>query len=216
LISLYGDDILALVIVLTIFAFYACLKNTIIRDNVMQFNPTEIPDVILIKSDIHKDYRGEFQETFRSSEFISAGINFDFVQENHAGSNQGVLRGLHYQIQQAQGKLIRVVLGEIYDVAVDLRKNSPTYGRSIGVRLSDQKKHQLWIPPGFAHGYYVISPRAEVCYKVTDYYAPEWERTLLWNDPALKIDWPILSPDHPILSENDILGIPLSEAEVFE
>ena len=182
----------------------------------MQFAPTEISDVIIITPKIFQDPRGEFLETFRSEEFANAGIDLEFVQDNHAGSKMGVLRGLHYQIEQAQGKLVRVVTGEIYDVAVDLRKESSTFGQSVGLRLSDQDKKQLWIPPGFAHGYYVLSDLAEVSYKVTAYYAPEWERTLLWNDPVLQINWPLLSQDHPLLSNNDLQGLPLNEAEVYE
>ena len=182
----------------------------------MEFSPTNIPEVLLISPTIFKDQRGNFLETYRSAEFVAAGIGLDFVQDNHAGSKRGVLRGLHYQIRQAQGKLIRVVSGEIYDVAVDLRRSSETFGQSVGLRLSDLEKKQLWIPPGFAHGYYVLSDWAEVSYKVTSYYAPEWERTLLWNDPALKINWPLLSKDHPLLSENDLRGSLLSVAELYE
>ena len=133
----------------------------------MEFSTTNIPEVLLISPTIFRDQRGEFLETYRSAEFAAAGIDLEFVQDNHAGSKSGVLRGLHYQIQQAQGKLIRVVSGEIFDVAVDLRKNSPTFSQSVGIRLSDQEKKQLWIPPGFAHGYYVLSDWAEVSYKVT-------------------------------------------------
>ncbi|HVN14833.1 MAG TPA: dTDP-4-dehydrorhamnose 3,5-epimerase, partial [Anaerolineales bacterium] len=148
--------------------------------------------------------------------FSAAGIQAEFVQDNHSASKQGVLRGLHYQIQQAQGKLLRVVSGEIYDVAVDLRRSSSTFGRSVGVILSAQNKNQLWIPSGFAHGFYVLSEQAEILYKTTDYYAPQWERTLLWNDPALKINWPLVNGQPPILSAKDAIGKPLSEAETYE
>jgi len=182
----------------------------------MKFSTTNISEVLLISPIIFRDHRGDFLETYRFAEYAAAGIDLDFVQDNHAGSKNGVLRGLHYQIQQAQGKLIRVVSGEIFDVAVDLRKKSPTFSQSVGLRLSDQEKKQLWIPPGFAHGYYVLSDWAEVSYKATSYYAPEWERTLLWNDPALKINWPLLSKDHPLLSENDLRGCLLKEAEIYE
>lgn len=182
----------------------------------MDFISSRIPDVIIISPEIFQDGRGEFLETFRSSLFIKAGIKWQFVQDNHAGSHQGVLRGLHYQIQQAQGKLIRVVSGKIFDVVVDLRKSSSSFGESVGVVLDDQEKKQLWIPPGFAHGYYVISEWAEVSYKVTDYYAPAWERILLWNDPALKIDWPLVENTPPILSENDLQGKRLNEADIYE
>ena len=182
----------------------------------MEFTPTHIPDIQIVQTTIYKDHRGEFLELYRQKEFVNAGINLPFVQENHAGSKQGVLRGLHYQIQQAQGKLVRVVTGHIFDVAVDLRRNSVTYGKSIGVFLDDLEKNQLWIPPGFAHGYYVLSEWAEVSYKVTDYYAPKWERTLLWNDPALKIEWPLLDNNLPLLSENDRKGITLKETDTYE
>lgn len=182
----------------------------------MQFNPTAVPGVILVNTQIFRDERGEFLETYRREEFAQAGIDHQFVQDNHAGSRQGVLRGLHYQIQQAQGKLVRVVSGTIYDVGVDLRRSSPSFGQSVGVILSDEKKDQLWIPPGFAHGYYVLSEWAEVSYKVTDYYAPQWERTLLWNDPALEINWPLIDGKLPILSENDRNGTPLAAAETYE
>jgi dTDP-4-dehydrorhamnose 3,5-epimerase len=137
-----------------------------------------------------------------------------FVQDNHSGSQRGTLRGLHYQVRQAQGKLIRAVVGEIYDVAVDLRRRSPTFGRWVGMSLSAQNKLQLWVPPGFAHGFCVVSDWAEVVYKVTDYWAPEWERTLLWNDPQLAIPWPLRGA--PLLSPKDAQGKPLKEAEVYE
>jgi dTDP-4-dehydrorhamnose 3,5-epimerase len=182
----------------------------------MDFLPTKIPEVILITPKIFHDDRGDFHEFYRKSEFIAAGIALDFVQDNHAGSKQGILRGLHYQIQQAQGKLVRVVSGEVFDVAVDLRKSSSTFSQHIGVILNDKDKNQLWIPPGFAHGYYVLSDWAEVSYKVTDYYAPEWERTLLWNDPDIGIDWPLLNENEPILSQNDSQGLLLKDGEVYD
>ncbi len=182
----------------------------------MNIKKLSIPDVLLLTQSIFKDARGVFLETYRQSDFIGAGIGPNFVQDNHAGSKQGVLRGLHYQIQQAQGKLVRVVTGEIFDVAVDLRKSSKTFGNMIGILLDDKKKEQLWIPPGFAHGYYVLSEWAEVSYKVTDYYAPEWERTLFWNDLDLKINWPLIAGEEPFLSENDNRGKNLKDAEVYE
>lgn len=182
----------------------------------MEFEPTKLPDVLIVNSRVFTDARGEFLETYRREEFTRADIDYEFVQDNHAGSRQGVLRGLHYQIRQAQGKLVRVVVGEIYDVAVDLRLSSPTYGVSVGVLLSDKNKSQLWVPPGFAHGYYVLSEWAEVSYKVTNYYAPLWERTLLWNDPALNINWPLIAGQDPILSVNDSQGVPLAQAERYE
>jgi len=182
----------------------------------MQFIQTKIQDVIIIHSKVHKDDRGEFLETYRQAEFAEAGINLPFVQDNHAGSNQGVLRGLHYQIQHAQGKLVRVVSGEIYDVAVDLRQSSASFGQYVGVHLSGKEKNQLWIPPGFAHGYYVLSEWAEVSYKVTDYYAPQWERTLLWNDPILNIDWPLIKGKPPVLSKSDQMGSPYPDSEKYD
>lgn len=182
----------------------------------MEFTPTALPDVMVITSQIFQDPRGEFLETYRENEFARAGIKLHFVQDNHAGSRQGVLRGLHYQIQQPQGKLVRVIAGEVFDVAVDLRRSSPYFGQAVGVTLSDVEKNQLWIPPGFAHGYYVVSEWAEVSYKVTDYYAPRWERTLLWNDPDLGISWPVVDGLAPLLSDNDRQGVPFSDAEMYE
>jgi len=182
----------------------------------MEFVPTEIPDVILFRPKIYGDERGFFLETYRFDLFSKAGIGAPFVQDNHSGSEQGVLRGLHYQIQQTQGKLVRVMAGEVYDVAVDIRRSSPTFGRWVGVKLSDENKYQLWVPAGFAHGFYVMSKRAEVSYKVTDYYAPSWERSLLWNDPALGIDWPLVDGQPPALSTKDAQGKMLSEAELFD
>ena len=182
----------------------------------MNFNPTLIKDVVILSPKVFMDARGNFLETYRCDEFISVGIKEDFIQDNHAGSKQGVLRGLHYQIRHAQGKLVRVVTGKIFDVAVDLRKSSPTFGHNVGVILDDLEKEQLWIPPGFAHGYYVMSEWAEVSYKVTNYYSPEWERTLFWNDPTLKIDWPLIGGKPPILSSNDLKGKIFSEAEIYE
>ena len=181
----------------------------------MLFEPTIIPDVILIKPQVHGDDRGFFMETYQAQRFGAAGLPFIYVQDNHSGSQHGSLRGLHYQVRQAQGKVIRVIVGKIYDVAVDLRRWSGTFGQWVGFELSTDNKVQLWIPPGFAHGFYVISDWAEVVYKATDYYAPEWERTLLWNDPALHITWPIPAGEEPILSPKDKLGKPLSEIEVY-
>ena len=182
----------------------------------MEFVPTSIPDVILIQPKVFGDSRGFFTETYRAQRFMDAGLPTNFVQDNHSGSRQGILRGLHYQIRQPQGKLVRVVAGEVYDVVVDLRRRSPAFGRWEGKALSAENKLQLWIPPGFAHGFYVLSPWAEVVYKATDYYAPEWERTLLWNDPALGIAWPLVDGQPPSLSEKDARGKPLSQAEVYD
>ena len=181
----------------------------------MRFTPLEIPDVILIEPNVIEDGRGFFLETYQKERFAAAGIMAEFVQDNHSASGQGVLRGLHYQIRQPQGKLVRVVVGEVFDAAVDLRRSSATFRRSVTCLLSAEKKNQVWVPPGFAHGFYVISDRAELLYKATDYYAPEWERTLLWNDPALAIDWPLVDGQAPILSIKDSLGKSLGEAETF-
>jgi dTDP-4-dehydrorhamnose 3,5-epimerase len=181
----------------------------------MQFEQTDIPGVIVLIPDIRGDERGFFMETYRENLFAEAGICLPFVQDNHSKSQQGVLRGLHYQIRQAQGKLLRVVSGEIFDAAVDLRRSSATFGHSVCTNLSADNKKQIWIPPGFAHGFYVLSKWAEVIYKTTDYYAPEWERCLLWNDLALGIDWPLIDGRPPTLSSKDSHGKPLQDAEVY-
>jgi dTDP-4-dehydrorhamnose 3,5-epimerase len=182
----------------------------------MDFSPTSIPDVLLIKPQVLTDDRGFFLETFRTGKFEQAGIAQPFVQDNHSGSGKGVLRGLHYQIKQPQGKLVRVVQGEVFDVAVDLRRSSDTFGQWVGMILSSKNKFQLWVPLGFAHGFYVRSEWAEVTYKNTDYYAPDWERTLLWSDPKVGIDWPLLDGKPPILSPKDAMGKTIDEAELFE
>ncbi len=182
----------------------------------MKFERTDIPGVIMVMPEVRGDERGFFMETYRSDQLAEAGIAGPFVQDNHSGSQQGILRGLHYQIRHAQGKLVRVVSGEIFDVAVDLRRGSPTFGHWLGMNLSANNKKQIWIPPGFAHGFYVLSEWAEVVYKATDYYTPAWERCLLWNDPILDIKWPLLNEMAPILSEKDSCGKPLSEIEVFD
>jgi len=181
----------------------------------MEFKPTTIPEVILITPVVYGDERGFFMETYREVEFSAAGIPVNFVQDNHSGSVQGTLRGLHYQINQSQGKLVQVVSGEVFDVAVDLRKSSPTFGKWAGELLSAGNKHQLWIPPGFAHGFYVLSEWANVIYKVTDYYAPEWDRTLLWNDPEIGIEWPLIDGGEVNISTKDANGLRLQDAETF-
>jgi dTDP-4-dehydrorhamnose 3,5-epimerase len=181
----------------------------------VKFVPTPLPGVLLIEPRLFPDERGFFLESYQKKLFSEAGITFDFVQDNHSKSCQGVLRGLHYQIQQPQGKLLRVVAGEIYDVAVDIRRSSPTFGKWFGTYLSAENKQMLWVPPGFAHGFYVTSPEAELLYKATDYYAPQWERSIVWNDPAVNIQWP-LKGEKPILSPKDEAGILLSDAEVYE
>lgn len=181
----------------------------------MQFIPTKIPAILLIEPKVFGDERGFFMETYQTRHFALSGIDANFVQDNHSGSRQGTLRGLHYQIQRAQGKLVRVVAGEILDVAVDIRRSSPTFGEWVGEHLSAQNKRQIWVPPGFAHGFYVISDWAEIIYKTTDFYAPEWERTIQWNDPYLAIAWPLVD-SAPILSPKDAQGIPFQKAEVYE
>jgi len=182
----------------------------------MLFEPTSIPDVILISPQVFGDDRGFFMETYQAQRFGAAGLPFIYVQDNHSGSQHGTLRGLHYQLRQPQGKLIRTVVGEIYDVVVDLRCWSPTFGQWVGVQLSAQNRLEIWVPPGFAHGFYVQGDWAEITYKTTDYYSPDWERTLLWNDPTLKIPWPIPEGEDPVLSPKDGLGMLLTQAEVYE
>lgn len=181
----------------------------------MEFETTALPDVILFKPKVFEDPRGFFMETYREDRFNVGGISQRFVQENHSASSRGVLRGLHYQLRQTQGKLVRAIAGEIYDVAVDIRRSSPTFGQWVGIILSAENKYQLWVPAGFAHGFYVMSERAEVVYKVTDYYAPEWERSILWNDPKIGVEWPLKGLD-PILSQKDAAGKPLADAEIFD
>ena len=183
---------------------------------VLKFTPTRIPDILLVEPQVFGDSRGFFMETYQAREFAAAGIQAAFVQDNHSGSRQGTLRGLHYQVRQTQGKLVRALVGSIFDVAVDLRRSSPTFGQWVGAALSAENRLQLWVPAGFAHGFYVLSEWAEFAYKVTDYYAPEWERSLLWNDPHMGIDWPLLSGQAPLLSARDAKGAPLSQAEVFD
>ncbi len=182
----------------------------------MQFAPTEIRGIIQITPKVFGDARGFFMETYRQDLFSEAGIPVNFVQENHSSSEQGVLRGLHFQVRQPQGKLIRAISGQVYDVVVDLRRDSPTFGKWAGTVLSADNKRQIWVPQGFAHGFYVLSTRAEVVYKTTDYYAPQWERTLLWNDPALNISWPLISGMAPKLSSKDALGKPLDSLDLLD
>ncbi|MGB6055987.1 MAG: dTDP-4-dehydrorhamnose 3,5-epimerase [Burkholderiaceae bacterium] len=175
---------------------------------------TSIPDVLILEPKVFGDDRGFFYESFNRRHFQElTGIAADFVQDNHSKSARNVLRGLHYQIRQPQGKLVRVVAGEVFDVAVDIRKSSPTFGRWVGVALSAENKRQLWIPEGFAHGFVVTSESAEFLYKTTDYWAPEFERSILWNDPAIGIEWSLTT--EPLLSDKDRIGTSLAEAEVF-
>ncbi|AFY77359.1 dTDP-4-dehydrorhamnose 3,5-epimerase [Pleurocapsa sp. PCC 7327] len=180
----------------------------------MNIIPTEIPEVLILEPRVFGDERGFFYESYNEREFAEkTGVTAHFVQDNHSRSLKNVLRGLHYQIQQPQGKLVRVVVGEVFDVAVDLRKTSPTFGRWVGCLLSAENKRQFWIPEGFAHGFLVLSEVAEFLYKTTNYYAPQYERTLLWNDPDLAIDWRLKT--EPILSTKDKAGKPLKQAAVF-
>ena len=183
--------------------------------SVMNVTPTAIPEVLLIKPRIFGDDRGFFFESFNQQKFAElTGVTDSFVQDNHSRSSRGVLRGLHYQIQQAQGKLVRASAGEIFDVAVDIRKGSPTFGKWVGAVLSAANKHQLWVPAGFAHGFVVYSDVAEVLYKTTDYYAPQHERSILWNDPTIGVDWGF---DGEVqLSAKDEAGKTLEEADLFE
>ena len=178
--------------------------------NVIQ---TALPGVLILEPKVFGDARGFFYESFNKKTLAPAGITAEFVQDNHSRSSQGVLRGLHYQIKQPQGKLVRVVGGEVFDVVVDIRKKSPTFGKWLGEHLSAENKRMLWVPPGFAHGFLVLSEYAEFLYKTTDYWAPEFERTIMWNDPELGVAWPIQG--EPQLSVKDKQGKPFKEAEVF-
>ena len=182
----------------------------------MKVTRLAIPDVVLIEPKVFGDARGFFFESFNQKAFNEAtGTNHQFVQDNHSRSAQGVLRGLHYQIQQPQGKLVRVVRGAVIDVAVDIRKSSPTFGQWVAEELSEDNHRQLWVPPGFAHGFVVLSEMAEFLYKTTDYYAPAFERCIAWDDPTLAIDWK-LSGRQPLLSAKDAQGLPLATAELFD
>lgn len=181
----------------------------------MKVIDTDIDAVKIIEPDVFGDSRGFFLESFNAKRFAEAtGVELPFVQDNHSRSQQGVLRGLHYQIKQAQGKLVRVVRGSVFDVAVDLRRSSPTFGVWVGVELTEDNNRQLWVPPGFGHGFLVTSTSADFLYKTTDYYAPEHERSILWNDPALGIEWPLNG--EPMLSGKDKAGMLLKDAEVYE
>jgi len=180
----------------------------------MKIIPTAIPDVLILEPKVFGDARGFFFESFNQRVFSQAtGLALQFVQDNHSRSTKGVLRGLHYQINQPQGKLVRVVRGSVFDVAVDVRKSSSTFGKWVGVELSEENHRQMWVPPGLAHGFVVTSESADFLYKTTDYYAPEHERCIAWNDPAIGIQWPLDVP--PQLSAKDQLGLPLARAEVF-
>jgi len=180
----------------------------------MKAIPTSIPEVLIIEPNVISDNRGFFFESFNEKAFSQGtGLNVNFVQDNHSHSARGVLRGLHYQIQQPQGKLMRVVRGAVFDAAVDIRKSSPTFGQWVGVELTENNCRQLWTPLGFAHGFLVLSNSADFLYKTTDYYAPEFERSILWNDPTIGIQWPL--DGEPQLSTKDKVALPLAQAEIF-
>ena len=180
----------------------------------MKVTPTAIPEVLIIEPKVFGDARGFFYESFNQKAFNEAtGLDVNFVQDNHSRSAKGVLRGLHYQVEQSQGKLVRVVRGAVFDVAVDIRKGSPIFGKWVGMELSEDNRKQLWIPVGFAHGFLVTSESAEFLYKTTDYYAPEYERSISWNDPTIGIQWPL--DTEPLRSAKDMLGQALANAEVF-
>jgi dTDP-4-dehydrorhamnose 3,5-epimerase len=180
----------------------------------MKITPTEIPDVLIIEPDVFGDSRGFFFESYNKKEFMkTTGLQVTFVQDNHSRSNKHVLRGLHYQIRQPQGKLVRVISGDVFDVAVDIRRSSPTFGKWVGEYLTAENKKQMWVPPGFAHGFLVLSDDAEFLYKTTDYWAPEHERCIRWNDPVLNVQWPITGD--PLVSEKDEKGALFQDAEVF-
>ena len=180
----------------------------------MKITPTSIPEVLIIEPNIASDSRGFFFESFNEKKFSqSTGLNVRFVQDNHSQSVKGVLRGLHYQIQQPQGKLVRVIRGAVFDVAVDIRKSSPTFGQWVGAELTEENCRQLWAPVGFAHGFLVLSDKADFLYKTTDYYAPEFERSILWNDPTIGIQWPL--NEEPQLSIKDEASLPLQLADTY-
>lgn len=182
----------------------------------MKLIDTGLKDVVCFEPRIFGDERGYFMETWRASWFEDLGIKAEFVQDNHSLSRKGILRGLHYQIKQPQGKLVRVTRGEVFDVAVDIRRYSPTFGQWVGMNLSADNKRIMWVPPGFAHGFLVLSEEAEFSYKCTDFYAPQYERSILWNDPDIGVQWPLDGIDDIVLSAKDREGILLKDAEVYE
>jgi dTDP-4-dehydrorhamnose 3,5-epimerase len=189
-----------------------CTKSG--SDPVVKVIRTEIPDVLILEPKVFADERGFFLESYNKRTLRDAtGIDVEFVQDNHSSSGRNVLRGLHYQVRQPQGKLVRVIAGEVFDVAVDLRRSSATFGKAVAARLDAASKRMVWIPPGFAHGFLVLSERAELFYKATDFYAPDYDRSLLWRDPALGVRWPL--DGQPILSPKDVAAPPLSRAELY-
>lgn len=181
----------------------------------MVVTQTSIPDVKVITPKVFGDERGFFMETWNLNTFAEDNLPTEFVQDNHSRSAQGVLRGLHYQTRQTQGKLVRVTQGSVFDVAVDMRRDSPHFGEWVGEVLSAENKKMFWVPPGFAHGFYVMSEIADFQYKCTDFYAPEYEQSLLWNDPDLGIEWPLVKGQEPSLSEKDKVGVPMKDAVTF-
>ncbi|MCK9187998.1 dTDP-4-dehydrorhamnose 3,5-epimerase [Acidithiobacillus sp.] len=181
----------------------------------MKVEALAIPEVLLITPRVFGDARGFFMESWNRRAFAAAGLDLDFVQDNHSRSQQGVLRGLHYQIRQPQGKLVRVVAGAVFDVAVDMRRSSPYFGQWAGATLSAENQQMLWVPPGFAHGFYVLSESADFLYKTTEFYAPEAERCVIWNDPDIAIDWPLLDNKPPLLASKDAAGLSLLKNEAF-
>ncbi|HEX5460829.1 MAG TPA: dTDP-4-dehydrorhamnose 3,5-epimerase [Steroidobacteraceae bacterium] len=181
----------------------------------MEFVPTEIPEVVLIRPKVFGDARGYFMESWEERKFAAGGLELNFVQDNHSHSARHILRGLHYQIQHPQGKLVRVVTGAVYDVAVDIRRSSPTFGKWVGVELSAENHQMLWVPPGFAHGYLVLSEYADFLYKVTDIWSPPHERAIRWNDPEIGVKWPLPTGTEPVLSGKDAAAPSFRDAEVY-
>jgi dTDP-4-dehydrorhamnose 3,5-epimerase len=181
----------------------------------MKIIPTNIPDVLILEPQVFGDARGFFLETWNSKTFADAGLELNFVQDNHSRSGQGILRGMHYQIQNPQGKLVRVTSGKVFDVAVDLRQSSPTFGQWTGAELSAENHRMLWVPPGFAHGFYVMSESADFLYKCTDFYAPAYDRSLRWDDPTVGIEWPLVNGAQPTISAKDEAGKNWQEADKF-
>lgn len=181
----------------------------------MKVSPRAIPEVKIIEPQVFTDQRGFFMETWNQQVFAEAGIAENFVQDNHSRSTRGVLRGLHYQLRHPQGKLMRVISGQIFDVAVDLRADSPFFGKWVGEIISAENNHMLWLPAGFAHGFYIISEVADVVYKCTDFYDPEGEKTIRWDDPEIAIDWPLVNGEKPVVSDKDTRGSYLKDAETY-